>query len=92
MGVGPAPDGVRMDAATRAAIAESIELGLNVDCGLHAEWAIRAGLAFALASPAVSWADLDGHPGLCPDPSAGVLKLHDGDGVASELPGLGPPI
>jgi L-alanine-DL-glutamate epimerase-like enolase superfamily enzyme len=73
-----------------AGIATAGGLKLMVGCMDEPERGIAAALAFALASPAVAHADLDGHFGLQGDPTAGSLALVAGELVPSEEPGLGP--
>jgi hypothetical protein len=50
---------------------------------------IAAGLSFALSSPNVKYADLDGYLELVFDPSDAGFQLKDGWLTASEVPGLG---
>ena len=56
--IGLAPDGGRMDAATRAGVLAAIELGLNVDAGLHDFLADDAGIAQAAARRGVELRDV----------------------------------
>ena len=84
MKVGGIARAQRVDAVARTARLESM-----VGCMDESALAIAGALAFALASPNVAWADLDGHLDLVGDPAAGQLAMVDGCLVAPERPGLG---
>jgi L-Ala-D/L-Glu epimerase len=71
------------------AIARAARLSTMVSCIIEPALSISAGLSFALSSPNVQYADLDGHFDLLDDPSTPAFKLEDGWLTASETPGLG---
>ena len=71
------------------AIARAAHLATMVSCINEPALLISAGLSFALSSPNVQYADLDGHFDLLDDPSTPAFKLEDGCLTASEVPGLG---
>jgi len=50
---------------------------------------IAAGLSFALSSPGVAFADLDGYLDISNDPTNPSFLLEDGWLIASDVPGLG---
>jgi L-alanine-DL-glutamate epimerase-like enolase superfamily enzyme len=60
-----------------------------VSCLIEPALLIAAGLSFALSSPNVRYADLDGYLELEDDPSLPSFNLQDGWLTASEVPGLG---
>jgi len=71
------------------AIARAAHLDTMVSCIIEPALLISAGLGFALSSPNVRYADLDGHLDLTHDPSLAGFHLHEGWLVASDEPGLG---
>ncbi len=84
MKVGGIARAQRVDAVARTARLESM-----VGCMDESALAIAGALAFALASPNVVYADLDGHLDLVGDPAAGSLPVVDGCLVGPEGAGLG---
>jgi L-Ala-D/L-Glu epimerase len=71
------------------AIARAARIATMVGCFIEPALLISAGLALALSSPNVRYADLDGHLSLMNDPSKAGFVLKDGWLIASEVPGLG---
>jgi L-alanine-DL-glutamate epimerase-like enolase superfamily enzyme len=71
------------------AIARAAKLFTMVSCLIEPALLIAAGLSFALSSPNVRYADLDGYLELEDDPSLPSFNLQDGWLTASEVPGLG---
>jgi L-alanine-DL-glutamate epimerase-like enolase superfamily enzyme len=71
------------------AIAKAAKLATMVSCFIEPALLIAAGLSFALSSPNVKYADLDGYLELQDDPSAPGFDLNEGWLTASEVPGLG---
>lgn len=77
------------DALPVLGVAQEAGIGVMIGCMDEAALGIAAGLALALASPAVQYADLDGHIGLIGDSSQDAVRLEDGQLVPSDRPGLG---
>jgi L-alanine-DL-glutamate epimerase-like enolase superfamily enzyme len=71
------------------AIARTAKLATMVSCFIEPALLIAAGLSFALSSPNVKYADLDGYLEIENDPSVPGFELHEGWLTASEVPGLG---
>jgi L-alanine-DL-glutamate epimerase-like enolase superfamily enzyme len=71
------------------AIARTAKLATMVSCLIEPALLIAAGLSFALSSPNVQYADLDGYLELDNDPSRPGFDLTEGWLTASEVPGLG---
>jgi L-alanine-DL-glutamate epimerase-like enolase superfamily enzyme len=71
------------------AIARAAKLTTMVSCLIEPALLISAGLSFALSSPNVQYADLDGFLELESDPSVPGFLLQEGWLTASEVPGLG---
>jgi len=74
----------QMDAIARAA-----GIATMVSCLIEPALLIAAGLHFALSSPNVRYADLDGHLELLDDPTLAGFQLQDGWLVVNDVPGLG---
>ncbi len=71
------------------AIARAAKIVTMVSCLIEPALLIAAGLSFALSSPNVHYADLDGYLELVDDPCIPGFQLQDGWLTASEVPGLG---
>lgn len=71
------------------AIARAAHLATMVGCLIEPALLTSAGLSFALSSPNVRYADLDGYLELENDPSLPGFQLKDGMLIASDEPGLG---
>ena len=71
------------------AIARAAKIATMVSCFIEPALLIAAGLSFALSSPNVRYADLDGYLELVDDPCLPGFHLQDGWLTASEVPGLG---
>lgn len=71
------------------AIARVSHLTLMVSCVIEPALMIAAGLSFALSSPGIQFADLDGHLDITNDPTVPGFHLKDGWLVATDVPGLG---
>lgn len=74
----------QVDAITRAA-----GIATMIGCNIEPALLIAAGLSFALSSPNIQYADLDGHLDLMEDPSRPGFVLKDGWLIAAETPGIG---
>jgi L-alanine-DL-glutamate epimerase-like enolase superfamily enzyme len=71
------------------AIARAAKIATMVSCVIEPALLISAGLSFALSSPNVHYADLDGYLELVDDPCLPGFQLEEGWLTASEVPGLG---
>jgi L-alanine-DL-glutamate epimerase-like enolase superfamily enzyme len=71
------------------AIARAARMATMVGCVNEPALLIAAGLGFALSSPNVRYADLDGHFDLVGDPTMPGFRFEEGWLVAVDVPGLG---
>lgn len=72
-----------------AELAKYSGIGVMVGCMDESALGIAAGLHFALSSPGVTHADLDGHIGLQTDPADGTVVFRDGFLYPKDAPGFG---
>jgi L-alanine-DL-glutamate epimerase-like enolase superfamily enzyme len=70
-------------------IARAVGLVMMVSCLIEPALLTAAGLSFALSTPSVGYADLDGYLDLENDPTIPGFQLQDGWLVATDVPGLG---
>ena len=62
---------------------------MMVSCVIEPALMIAAGLSFALSSPSVEFADLDGYLDISNDPTVPGFQLEDGWLITTDVPGLG---
>ncbi len=70
-------------------VARAVGLVMMVSCLIEPSLLTAAGLSFALSSPSIAYADLDGYIDLENDPTIPGFQLKDGWLVATDVPGLG---
>jgi L-alanine-DL-glutamate epimerase-like enolase superfamily enzyme len=71
------------------AIARVSHLTMMVSCVIEPALMIAAGLSFALSSPGIAYADLDGYLDINNDPTVPGFRMDDGWLVSTDVPGLG---
>ena len=74
----------QIDSISRAA-----GVATMIGCFIEPALQISAGLHFALSSPNVDYADLDGYLDILDDPSQPGFRLENGWLIANDVPGLG---
>ena len=71
------------------AIARVSHLTMMVSCLIEPALMTAAGLSFALSSPGIEYADLDGYLDITNDPTIPGFLMKDGWLIATDVPGLG---
>jgi hypothetical protein len=70
-------------------VARAVDLVMMISCLIEPALLTAAGLSFALSTPSVGYADLDGNLDLVNDPTVPGFRLEDGWLIATDIPGLG---
>jgi L-alanine-DL-glutamate epimerase-like enolase superfamily enzyme len=70
-------------------VARAVDLVMMISCLIEPALLTAAGLSFALSTPSVGYADLDGNLDLVNDPTVPGFRLEDGWLIATDVPGLG---